>query len=85
MFEDDNDYEHLIKLDGCDGFVFKVHNDKLITVGGWNKNHWNYKQGDRVLLLMKDGSSTRYKIDEVEHCYEPNDQYFIKCSFHPRL
>ena len=81
----DNGYEHKIILDGISGFVFSVKDDgQKITVSGWNNDHWDYDVGHRVVLLQKDGTESRYKIDRVEHCGDPNDQYFINCSFHPR-
>ncbi|MDY6862950.1 MAG: hypothetical protein SV062_08175 [Thermodesulfobacteriota bacterium] len=80
-----NVYEHTIRLDGVSGFVSSVRNQgQQITVSGWNNEHWNYKEAQRVLLIQKDGTETRYKIDKVEHCGDPSDQYFIKCSFSPR-
>ena len=81
----DNGHEHTINLNGTFGYVSSVRNaGQQITVGGWNNKHWNYKEGQRVLLIQRDGSETRYMIDKVEHCGDPNDQYFIECSFCPR-
>lgn len=80
-----NNYDHMIRLNGVSGFVFSVRNrGQQITVSGWNETHWQYKEGQSVLLIQNDGKETRYMIDKVTHCGDPADQYFIECSFYPR-
>jgi hypothetical protein len=80
-----NGYEHEIRLDGITGFVSHVQDEgRLITVTGWTTEHWNWKDGDRVLLVPKGEKGTRYRIAKVRHCGDPHDMYFLDCVFDPR-
>jgi hypothetical protein len=85
LFCNGNGYHHIISIDGTDGFIMRLSDGgNKITVGGWNSDHWSYRKGDLVLLEMRDGQRTRYKIETVKHCGDPSDQYFIDCTFYPR-
>lgn len=77
---------HQIMMNGIDGFIFSNEDSgKKLTVSGWNNKHWNYNDGDLVQLITKrgpDGSyGGTYRIDKVDHCGDPPDMYFIKCTF----
>ena len=81
----DNGHEHELHLNGVDAFTFSVKDGgKKVTFSGWNNNHWNYRAGQRVLVRMKDGRTTRYKITRVDHCGDPRNMYFLDAVFHPR-
>lgn len=80
------EYEHKILLNGVQAFVFSVidKGDK-ITLSGWRHDRSKFKPGDRILIIQKNGQSTRYLITEMRCPMDPPDQYFMDCEFYPRL
>lgn len=77
---------HQIDINGVHGFVFSnKEQGKKLTVSGWNDDHWNYEKGHLVQLITERTPAGNYggtyRIDEVKHCYNPPDMYFIYCTF----
>ena len=78
-------YEHRQELNGVSAFVFQVRKGgQEITVSGWHPHHRKFQEGERILLVQKDGEETRYRIVKVQRPGDPPDQYFMECVFAPR-
>lgn len=73
-----------LTLDGVNGFVFAVKDKgQHITITGWT-DHSKFEDGRNIILHNRDGSETRYRIDKVKRCGDPDDMYFMDCTFNPR-
>jgi hypothetical protein len=77
---------HQIDLNGADGFVMLCSDDgRKLTVSGWNVRHWQFEAGNLVQLITKRTPAGNYggtyRIDNVKHCGDPPDMYFIDCTF----
>lgn len=77
---------HQIDLNGVDGFVFRNEgHGKKVTISGWNDRHHEYRKGHLVQLITKRTPAGNYggtyRIDDVRHCSDPPDMYFIDCTF----
>lgn len=82
----DDHVDHEIIMDGSRGFVFRNTDGdfKKITVCGWYTKHWGFNVGEKVGLIKEDKKSgSIYLITDVKHCGDPNDMYFIDCTFLP--
>lgn len=40
-------------------------------------------EGD-FLIMPNQGDTTRYRVDMIKHCHNPNDMAFVDVSFAPR-
>lgn len=77
---------HVIHLNGVQGFVFSLKDEgKKVTVSGWDDNHWKWNDGDLVQFIRKvtpeGNEGGTYRIDEIRHCGNPDDMYFIDATF----
>lgn len=73
-------------MDGVNGFVFRSSDGgRKLTVSGWCDYHWRFSDGDLVQLITKrtpqGNHGGTYRIDEVKHCGDPPDMYFMDCTF----
>jgi hypothetical protein len=79
------DAEHRLRLNGLEAFVMFVReNGQRIVISGWTRRHWNWNVGDRILLYLDSGESTRYRVEDVRRPGDPPDQYFMDMIFDPR-
>lgn len=64
--------------------VMQVLDDGRLRLVGWHPQAWQFEVGDFVLLAHRDGSTTRYRLDDFKRCHDPRDMWFGTASFAPR-
>tara|TARA_Y100001938_G_scaffold148833_1_gene233680 strand:- start:2890 stop:3129 length:240 start_codon:yes stop_codon:yes gene_type:complete len=66
---------------GCNYNVLDIKDKGMkVSLCGW---HSGIKSGDFLLLKQGDGT-TRYLVDSIRYCGEPDDMWFAEASFAPR-